>query len=66
MRVVEDVPGAAEVHFDGGQGILIRDMKAQGTSKRKWLKSVPYSRVISDAFNRRPVDLKWLGALCSL
>jgi hypothetical protein len=30
-KVVEDVPGAAEVHFDGGQGILIRDMKAQGT-----------------------------------
>ncbi len=30
-KVVEDMPGAAEVHFDGGQDILIRDMKQQGT-----------------------------------
>jgi hypothetical protein len=30
-KVVEHVPGAAEVHFDGGQSILIRDMKQEGT-----------------------------------
>jgi hypothetical protein len=29
--VIENVPGAAEVHFDDGQGIVIRDMKQQGT-----------------------------------
>jgi hypothetical protein len=31
-KVVEDVPGAAEVHFDGGQSTLVRDMKEQGTT----------------------------------
>ena len=31
-KVVEYVPGAAEVHFDGGQSILIRDMKQDGTT----------------------------------
>jgi hypothetical protein len=25
------MPGAAEVHFDDGQGIVVRDMKQQGT-----------------------------------
>ena len=31
-KVVEDMPGAAEVHFDEGQGIVIRDMKQEGTT----------------------------------
>jgi hypothetical protein len=31
-KVVENVPGAAEVHFDGGESILIRDMKQEGTT----------------------------------
>ena len=31
-QVVEDMPGAAEVHFDDGQGIVIRDMKQEGTT----------------------------------
>ncbi len=30
--VIENVPGAAEVHFDDGQGIVIRDMKEEGTT----------------------------------
>jgi len=30
-KLIEDMPGAAEVHFDEGQGIVIRDMKQQGT-----------------------------------
>jgi hypothetical protein len=30
-KVVEDMPGVAEIHFDGGEGILVRDMKQQGT-----------------------------------
>jgi hypothetical protein len=30
-KVVEDMPGAAEAHFDHGQGIVIRDMKQEGT-----------------------------------
>jgi len=29
-KVVEDVPGAAEVQFESGEGIIIRDMKQQG------------------------------------
>jgi hypothetical protein len=31
-KVVESVPGAAEVHFDDGEGIFIRDMKQEGTT----------------------------------
>jgi hypothetical protein len=31
-KVIEDMPGAAEVHFDDGQGIVIRDMKQEGTT----------------------------------
>jgi len=30
-KVVVDMPGAAEVHFDDGQGIVVRDMKQEGT-----------------------------------
>jgi len=30
--VIEDMPGAAEVHFDDGQGVVIRDMKQEGTT----------------------------------
>jgi hypothetical protein len=30
--VIDNVPGAAEVHFDDGQGIFIRDMKQEGTT----------------------------------
>ena len=31
-KVIENVPGGAEVHFDDGQGIVIRDMKQEGTT----------------------------------
>ena len=29
--VIENVPGAAEVRFDDGKGVVIRDMKQEGT-----------------------------------
>jgi hypothetical protein len=31
-KVIDNVPGAAEVHFDDGPGIFIRDMKQEGTT----------------------------------
>ena len=31
-KVVESVPGAAEVRFDDGQRVVIRDMKQEGTT----------------------------------
>jgi hypothetical protein len=31
-KVIDNVPGAAEVHFDDGRGIFIRDMKEEGTT----------------------------------
>jgi hypothetical protein len=30
-KVTEPMPGTAEIHFDGGEGILVRDLQRQGT-----------------------------------
>ena len=30
-KVDESIPGTAQIHFDGGDGILVRDLKPQGT-----------------------------------
>jgi hypothetical protein len=30
-KVSEHGPGMAEVHFDGGEGLLVRDLQQQGT-----------------------------------